>query len=201
MRICAHHHSSWKRIVLQDDLMDYAGTRPPETDAVSCRRTLQKAIDFGVLAICLCEVRRCARTGPHKVVAMHCRRNRHTVPPGIHELQEGHLGRCVLHGNAVGTKVCIVHPTAVRRERTFVVKVSIKYLFGQRQRTSQHTAGFGHLTAIQGIKLFYFVEILNHAFSFFTGYTIVSAFTTAFLATVLNICFKPFFHTVARTEI
>ena len=82
-----------------------AGTRLPKSDSVLIGHRSEKIEDLvgfinGLLKICSC-----AYAGLNEVVAVHRRGHRYFFAAGRHELKQGHLGRSILHGNAIGRKI------------------------------------------------------------------------------------------------
>ena len=114
--------------------MDDSGTGSPESDPVAVGYTFEKIV---YLAVRLVGGRQIGRSTPvclDQVVAVDGCRYGRTVASGIHELQQGHLCRCVLHGYAVGTEIDVIGTPnecfGIRR----VVKMGIQNLFGERKR-------------------------------------------------------------------
>ena len=116
MRIRPHHHSARESIILEYDLVDDAGSRFPETDAVFRSHALQESIHLAVGF----QSDRQVGTGPliglNQMVTMHGRRNRHRIFPRIHELQQRHLRRRVLHGYPVRSEIHIIRSPAEIRQ-------------------------------------------------------------------------------------
>lgn len=108
MGVRTHHHTARKSIVLQYHLVDDACTRLPETNAVAGRDIAEKVVDF-LIGLCGgCDV--CLRSliSLNQMVAMYRRRDCHLLPSGIHELQQSHLRRRILHCYTIGAKVYII---------------------------------------------------------------------------------------------
>ena len=108
MRIGAYHHAAGKSVVFQYDLVDDAGTRFPESDAIFGRHALQEVIHFTVHLAGGRKVGLYAFVGLYQVVAVYRCRNGCCFFACIHELQQCHLRRGVLHGNAVGAECSII---------------------------------------------------------------------------------------------
>ena len=121
MRICTHHHSSRKCIVLQYYLMNNTGTRLPESYIVFRSYTLQEAIHFLVGFLRHRQICRCALVRLNQMIAVYSRRYSHSLLSGIHKLKQCHLCGCILHGYTVRTKIDIILSTAKSTKRLFIV--------------------------------------------------------------------------------
>ena len=84
--------------------MNDPGTRLPEADAVLLGRRGEKIIDLLVLVHRTKQVLLRTHLGTDQVVAMDGARHGRLLLVGLHELQHGHLGRCVLHRHAIRTQ-------------------------------------------------------------------------------------------------
>ena len=104
MGIGPDHHAARKRVVLEHDLMNDAGSRPPESDAIARRAAAQEVIDLAVGRLRGFHVLGRALVGLDQVVAVHRRRHCRFTAPGLHELEQCHLCGRVLHGDAIGAQ-------------------------------------------------------------------------------------------------
>ena len=100
--------------------MDDARARGPEAYSELCRRRLQEIVDFLVLGLCGRKVFTHAHVGTNEVVAMHCGWHGDMTLASVHELQERHLRRGVLHGHAVGTEIHIRLATTQSQRRGII---------------------------------------------------------------------------------
>ena len=131
MRVSTHHHSSGECIVLKDYLVDDAGSRLPETHSVARSRGGKEAIDLAVGPAGLGEVGLDALAGADEVVAVYGGRGADALLAGVHELEDGHLGRRVLHGHAVRAEAGVTAPRRFRRAG--LVQMREKYLLGKSE--------------------------------------------------------------------
>ena len=101
----ADHHPAGEGVVLEHDLVDDAAARAPEADAVLGADRAQEVVDLAVGVDRDAEVDARRRPWPRSGG----RSARCWAPPlrqaGGHELQQRHLRRGVLHGDAVGVEV------------------------------------------------------------------------------------------------
>ena len=116
--------------------MDDAGTGPPETDAITRRTRTKKAVDLGVRRSRRRHVGVRSTIRLDQVVAVHRRGNRRFVLARLHELEQRHLRRRILHRDAIGTqkKVRIAGDEFLP---TRVVEMAEQNLFGVGQRTTE----------------------------------------------------------------
>ncbi len=97
----ADHEAAREGVVLEHHLVDDAGARLPEPDAVLLRGRVQEVVDLAVLADGALHVLGRAALRPDQVVAVHRAGHRHLLLARLHELQQGHLAGGVLQGNPV----------------------------------------------------------------------------------------------------
>ena len=139
VRVGADHHPAGEGVVLEHDLVDDPAARAPEADAVLRRHGAQEVVDLLVGVDGDAEVDRRPDLGLDQVVAVDGRRHGDLRQAGGHELQQGHLGRGVLHGDAVGVEVGVAlaaHQLLARR----VDEVVDEDLLGQRERSPEALA-------------------------------------------------------------
>ena len=159
MGVRPDHHAARERVVLQDDLMDDAGTRLPEPDAVAgCRRS-EEIIDLLVGLEGVRQIRFGALSGANEMVAMDGCRHAHGVAARAHELQQGHLGRSVLHRHAVGTELAEILQPLQRPDVGGVVHVCVQDLLRQGKRPPQLTPDRGHSLSVALVKGFHGLQI------------------------------------------
>ena len=103
----ADHHPAGEGVLLENDLVDDARARLPEPEAVLGADGAEEVVDLGIGVVGDREV--CVRADAclDQVVAVDRRRHRHHGKSGGHELQQRHLGGCVLHGDPVGVELGI----------------------------------------------------------------------------------------------
>ncbi|CAB4568865.1 unannotated protein [freshwater metagenome] len=70
MAVGADHHSAREGVLLKHDLMDDAGSRLPETDAVLGRHGLEEVIHLGIDIVGRCEVDARVALGLDEMVAV-----------------------------------------------------------------------------------------------------------------------------------
>src|SRR3990172_6158287 len=119
-------------VVLEDDLVDDPRARPPEADAVLLRHRAEEVVHLLVLPDRAPQVVGGARLGADQVVAVHGRGHRHARAPRLHELQQGHLRRRVLHRDPVHGEAQD-RPAALPRLALEVPAVGDQDLLGPRQ--------------------------------------------------------------------
>ncbi len=137
MGVRPDHHAAREGIVLQDDLMDDAGTRLPETDAVAGGGGSEEVIDLRIRLLRLRQIRFRALPGADEMIAVDRGRHAHGLAARAHELQQRHLRRRILHRYAVGTELAEVLQPLQRAEGRGVEHVGIQDLLRQRQRPAQ----------------------------------------------------------------
>ena len=133
MRVGSDHHAARKGIVFEHDLMDDARPGFPETESVTVGHAPQEIVHLAVRLGGRRHVGGRSAVGHDQMVAMDRGRHRRTVASGVHELQQRHLGRGVLHGHTVGTEIHVVFAPDERPAGRAVEQMGVKNLFGQRQ--------------------------------------------------------------------
>ena len=125
-----------ERVLLEHDLVDDPGARPPESCAVLRRRRLQEIVDLLILGQRLAQVGLALDTRLNEVVAVDRGRHRDSLTARLHELQHGRLAEHVLQHDAVRAKEEVAlagfHRLVLR-----IVRVSQQDLVGQGQRPAE----------------------------------------------------------------
>ena len=104
MRVGSNDQAAGKCVIFQHDLMNDPGTRLPEPNTVLLGCRGEKIIDLLVLVHRTKQVLLGTHLSTDQVVAMDGARHGHLLLVGLHELQHGHLGCCVLHRNTIRTQ-------------------------------------------------------------------------------------------------
>ena len=151
VRIGPDHHAARESVIFEHDLVDDARSRAPESESVAVRHAAKEVVHLAIRLVGRPQVVRCAPVGQNQVVAMDRGGNRRTVAAGVHELQQSHLGRSVLHGDPVGAEVHIVLASAERSGRRGVEQVGVQDFFGQCQRSAFGGARAFHLFAERAV--------------------------------------------------
>lgn len=141
MRVRAQRHETRRRVVLQNGLVDDARARRPELNAVLLRRALQEVIHLLIAVDAVRQVEVRAALADNHVVAVDAAGHGGLRQAAAHELQQGHLRRGVLHGDAVdeqlevGLGAHIAAAVGVGQERLFrvLVQVAVEDLLGERE--------------------------------------------------------------------
>ena len=146
VRVGADHHAARERIVLQHDLVDDPGAGLPEADAVAVRHAAEEVVHFAIRTVGRGQVFVRAHVGLDQVVAVHRGGDGRTVASGVHELQQRHLRRRVLHRHAVGTEIDVVRAADVgvpdgQFRPVGVEQVRVKDFLGECQRRAGGLAG------------------------------------------------------------
>ena len=135
------HHAAGEGVVLQHHLVNDAGARLPEPDAVFVRHGLEEIVDFVVAVDGLLEIGIGPHLGLDQVVTVHRGRHRRLGLSRLHELQQGHLGRRVLHGHAVRSEIHVVRASGEGGLGRSVPQVGVEDFLGQRQGFSGGLTG------------------------------------------------------------
>ena len=138
------HHASRKGIVLEHHLVNDAGSRLPESDAVFVGHRLEEVVDLVVAVDGLLQVRIRPHLGLNQVVAVHRRRHCCLGLSGLHELKQGHLCCGILHGHAVRREVHIVLSTAEGARSVSIPQVRVENLLCERQWFAGHLTRRSH---------------------------------------------------------
>lgn len=141
MRVRAQRHETRRRVVLQDGLVDDARAGRPELNAVLLRRALQEVVHLLVAIDAVRQVEVRAALADDHVVAVDAAGDGGLRQAAAHELQQGHLRRGVLHGDAVdeqlevGLGAHIAAAVGVGQERLLrvLVQVAVEDLLGERE--------------------------------------------------------------------
>ena len=110
MRIGPDHEPTRKGIIFQDHLVDDTGPWFPEANPVFIGNRREKIINLFVFVYGFAKVRCGPCLGLDQVIAMHRAGHRHRGPPRLHELQQSHLGGCILHGHTIRSEIYIINP-------------------------------------------------------------------------------------------
>jgi hypothetical protein len=102
VRVGADHHPAGKGVVLQNHLVNDAGSRLPESDAVLPGGGGEEGVDLAILLLGLPKIGSSARAGLNQVIAVDRGRDGGARDPRAHELEDRHLGGGVLHGHPIG---------------------------------------------------------------------------------------------------
>ena len=126
MGIRPDHKSAREGIVFKHHLVYNSCTRLPKSDSVLVRYRSEKIKYFvgfvnGLLKIC-----GSAYAGLNEVVAVNRGWHRYFFAACRHELQQGHLGRSILHGNAIGRKINVGIASLKGFFREFLPEVSVQ---------------------------------------------------------------------------
>ena len=132
--------------------MDDAAARLPESDAVLGRHRAQEIVDLTVRVVRHRQIFVGPYVGLDQVVAVHRRRHRDLGQARGHELQQGHLGRGVLHRDAVGVELR-VRLAPIEPARLGVGQVVDQDLLGEREGPTQPTPTDRHTAGQLGVDL------------------------------------------------
>jgi len=121
-----------KGVIFQNDLVNDPRTRFPEAHFVAGRRRAEEFIDFLVQVQGVRLIVVGALVGQQEMVAVDRGRDGGLVASGLHELQDGHLGGRVLHGDTIGPERQGCFP-AFEFLPGRIGQMSEKHLFGQGQ--------------------------------------------------------------------
>ena len=136
MRVGSYHHSARERIVLEHHLMDDAGTRSPEANAIFQRNRTKEIVHLTVGLESGREVFLHTYIGTNQVVAMNRSRNSHTRFASIHELEQSHLSRSILHSHTVRAELNVIDSTLERLQCVVGIHMGKQHLLGVGQRTA-----------------------------------------------------------------
>jgi hypothetical protein len=139
VRVGADHHAARERVLLEHDLVDDAGARRPEADAVARRRAPQEVVHLAVRHLRGLHVGRDALVRLDQVVAVHRRRHRRLLAPRRDELEDRHLRGRILHGDAVGPQLEI-RGTGLERLLPGVREVAEQHLLRVGERPAEPLA-------------------------------------------------------------
>ncbi len=151
VRVGADHEPAGEGVVLQHDLVDDAGARPPEADAELARGGAEEVVDLPVFLDGAREVVGGAGLGADQMVAVDRRRHGGALAAGHHELQERHLTRHVLQPDAVHAQAENRLPT-LPLLRWPVPAVSGQDLLGQGERAAELPARLRETVGHRGVE-------------------------------------------------
>src|SRR6476660_1379178 len=95
MRVGPDNQAARERVILQHNLVDDACTRLPESDHVLLRSRREEVVDFLVLVHRAQKIFVRPHLGADQVIAVDGARYGDLFLARLHELQHGHLRRCV----------------------------------------------------------------------------------------------------------
>ena len=156
------HHSAREGVVFEHHLVDDTSTREPAVNAVLGRHGLEEVIHFLAFFLRAGEVLFDTFAGDNQVVAVHGTRHCHAGLTGGGELEECHLGGCILHGHAVGVEFGKILAAFVSPVLGAIDQVTVDNLFGEGERTAQLLAGCFNAGGNAGIDALDHVEIEKH---------------------------------------
>ena len=142
--------------------MDDSGARLPEPDAIFRCHAFQKVVNLSVRIACGRQILLHSLICLNQMIAMHGRGHSHLLLSCIHELQQGHLRRSVLHRHPVGTKIHIIFSPAECSHRLFIIQMCIQDLFGQSHRPIQFLSGIFHFRPIRRVEVSDHFNVVNH---------------------------------------
>lgn len=134
VRVGAEHEETGSGVVLENDLVDDTRSRGPELDTVLFSGRLEEVEHLLVLLDRAGEVSLGTSLSLDKVVTVDRGGDSTRGETAGHELEQGHLGRSVLHGDAVGAKleVALAANLATTTERLLrVAEVGVENLLGE----------------------------------------------------------------------
>jgi hypothetical protein len=166
MGIGTDHHPAGESIIFKDNLVDDTCTGFPEANAKFIGDRSQEIIYFFIGIERCPEVLNGAGLGLDQVVAMHGGRNGNFIPAAGHKLQEGHLGRSVLHGNPVRGKIHVINAPVIGYTSR-LGEVAVKDFFRQSQGTANQFPGSFNFSGHGGIHFPDEIQIENHDNEFF----------------------------------
>jgi len=97
------HHPAGEGVLLEDDLMNDPRAGLPKSGAVAGADRSQEVVDLAVAVEGGGQVQLAVIASFDEVIAVGGRGDPDLIEASGHELQPGHLGRCVLHGHPVGS--------------------------------------------------------------------------------------------------
>ena len=139
VRVGADDQLAREGVVLQHHLVDDAGPRPPEADAVLGGGRAQEVVDLLVLVERRAEVALALDARLDEVVAVDRGGHGDRVAPGLHELEHGRLPQHVLQDHPVGAELQVAL-AGLHLLVLGVVQVSEQDLVGQGEGPAQPAA-------------------------------------------------------------
>ena len=158
MAVSSEHHETGDGVVLEDGLVDNTSTGRPEVDTILLASRLEEVKDLVVGRDTGLQVLIGTLGSDDQVVAVNTGGDNGRGEVAGHELQEGHLGRGILHVHTVGLELevglaaDVTAAVGVGEERLFdIVEVGVEDLLGQGQALrAQHAANLGVLV-VEGL--------------------------------------------------
>ena len=148
----ADHHAAGERVLLEHDLVNDAAARLPEPGAVAGAHALEKVVDLLVVLRGGEQVPLAVDASLYEMVAVRRGGHCHLVESGGHELQPRHLGRGILHGDAVRRQVDV--GDAALEFLVATRQVCDQDLLRQRERPTQPFTPERHGVAQPGVHPF-----------------------------------------------
>ena len=168
MAIGADHHAAREGVLFEHHLVDDPRTGLPEADAVLVADALQEVEHLVALQQCVLQVLLGTHAGLDQVIAVHRAGNGHGLAAGGAELEQGHLGRCILHGHPVRCEIDVILPAVEGTLGLTVPQMGVKDLLGEGQRATDGLAGCGHTCGIAAVDRLDHVEVEDLAHAWIT---------------------------------
>lgn len=162
MGVRSHHHAAREGIVFEHHLMDDARAGGPEAHAETLGSRLQEGIDLSIGLPRRRQVVGRAALRPDEVVAMNSARHRRLRLPSVHKLEDGHLGRGVLHTHAVGMIERIVHAAPMVISLFLRLFVCQQHFLGIRERTGEQCPHPPHFLLIACVEFLNLLNVVYH---------------------------------------
>ena len=163
MRVSTYHHSARERIVLEHHLMNNASTGTPEANAIFQSHRAQEIVHLAIGFESSRKVFLDTHISTNQMVAMHRGGNCHTSLTGIHELQQSHLCRSVLHSHTVGTELHIINTTLEGFHVLGLIKMGEQYFLGVGQWAANSLACHTHFLRVSSVEIFQHFNIQDHS--------------------------------------
>jgi hypothetical protein len=173
VRVGADHHAAGERVVLQHHLVDDARAGLPEPNAVLVRNGGEEVIDLLVRGDSGLQVGDGAFLGLDQVVTVNRRRHECLRTSRLHELEQRHLRRRILHRNTIRREVHVVHAARVLLACAAFPQVPIQDLLRQCQRAAHHLARRRDALGVAGVDLLNHVNIECHCRSLSSSCVVV----------------------------
>ncbi len=140
MRVSSDHHGTGDCIVFVHHLVNNAGTGFPKSHVVLHCGGSQEVIDFLIEVFCCDKVPVSAYMGLNQVVTMYRTWNCNLWQLSRHKLKDGHLSRCILHGDSIRVQNYIRY-SALKLGIVRFVHMAIKDFFNGSQRAAKVLSG------------------------------------------------------------
>ena len=159
-----NHHSAREGVVFEHHLVDDACTREPAVNAVLGGDGLEKIVNFLAFFFGAREVLFDTFASDNQVVAVHGTRHSHAGLACSRELEEGHLGGCVLHGHAVRVEFGKISAALVGSIFCAIDQVAVENLLGESERAAKLLAGNSDSSWNASVCGLDHVEIKKHSY-------------------------------------